>query len=68
MGVRDFGAVCDASVLVNRMNFERAQQLFDGGELYLPSATYSWLNYVLPQNPSLYTSDMSLRSGTQRGE
>jgi len=43
MGVRDFGAVCDASVLVNRTNFERAQQLFDGGELYLPSATYSWL-------------------------
>ena len=43
MGVRDFGAVCDASVLVNRTNFERAKQLFDGGELYLPSATYSWL-------------------------
>ena len=43
MGVRDFGAVCDVSVLVNRMNIERAQQLLDGGELYLPSATYSWL-------------------------
>jgi hypothetical protein len=43
MGVRDFGAVCDASVLVDRTNFERAQQLFEGGELYLPSATYSWL-------------------------
>jgi hypothetical protein len=43
MGVRDLGAVCDASVLVNRMNIELAQQLFDGGELYLPSATYSWL-------------------------
>jgi len=43
MGVRDFGAVCDVSVLVNRTNIERAQQFFDGGELYLPSATYSWL-------------------------
>jgi len=43
MGVRDFGAVCDVSVLVSRTNIERAQQLFDGGELYLPSATYSWL-------------------------
>lgn len=43
MGVRDFGAVCDVSVLVSRTNIERAHQLLDGGELYLPSATYSWL-------------------------
>jgi hypothetical protein len=43
MGVRDFGAVCDVSVLVNRTNVERTQRLLDGGELYLPSATYSWL-------------------------
>jgi len=43
MATREFGAVCDVSVLVDRESFERAQRLLDGGELYLPSATYSWL-------------------------
>ena len=43
MAAREFGAVCDVSVLGNRASFERAQKLLDGGELYLPSATYSWL-------------------------
>ncbi|MFQ6129331.1 MAG: hypothetical protein ACE5OT_00775 [Candidatus Hadarchaeaceae archaeon] len=43
MATREFGAVCDVSVLVDRASFERAQRLLDGGELYLPSATYSWL-------------------------
>lgn len=44
MGARDFGAVCDVGVLVNRASIERAELLLDGGELYLPSATYSWLS------------------------
>jgi len=39
----EFGAVCDASVLVSREGFERALGLFEGGSLCLPSATYSWL-------------------------
>lgn len=39
----EFGAVCDASVLVSRESFERARSLFKGGSLCLPSATYSWL-------------------------
>jgi hypothetical protein len=39
----EFGAVCDVSVLVNRANFELAQELMDGGALYIPSATYGWL-------------------------
>jgi len=43
MATREFGAVCDVSVLVDRASFELAGQLLDGGELYLPSATYSWL-------------------------
>lgn len=43
MSVGGFGAVCDVSVLADRASFERAKQLVDGGELYLPSATYSWL-------------------------
>ncbi len=43
MAAREFGAVCDVSVLVDRTSFERAQRLLNGGELYLPSATYSWL-------------------------
>ena len=43
MSVKEFGAVCDVSALVDRTSFERAQQLLDGGEIYLPSATYSWL-------------------------
>ncbi|MDI6819832.1 MAG: hypothetical protein QMC89_02865 [Candidatus Hodarchaeaceae archaeon] len=43
MGAWDFGAVCDVSVLVNRASIERAELLLDGGGLYLPSATYSWL-------------------------
>jgi hypothetical protein len=30
-------------VLGDRANFERARQLLDGGEFYLPSATYGWL-------------------------
>jgi len=42
-GIKEFGAVCDASVLVDRKSFERAQHLFDGGSLHLPSSTYSWL-------------------------
>jgi hypothetical protein len=43
MSIREFGAVCDVSVLGDRASFEQAQRLLDGGELYLPSATYSWL-------------------------
>jgi len=39
----EFGAVCDVSVLVDRANFELAQELVDGGALYIPSATYGWL-------------------------
>jgi len=42
MGV-EFGAVCDVSALVDRNNFELAQELVDGGALYIPSATYGWL-------------------------
>ncbi len=44
MGVRDFGAVCDVSVLVDRRNIERARELFGSGSLYLPSSTYGWLS------------------------
>lgn len=40
---RDLGAVCDVSVLAELASVERAEALLDGGELYLPSATYSWL-------------------------
>lgn len=29
--------------MINRDNFETAKRIFTGGELYLPSATYSWL-------------------------
>jgi hypothetical protein len=43
VGIKEFGAVCDASVLVDRESFERAQRLFDCGSLHLPSSTYSWL-------------------------
>jgi hypothetical protein len=43
LNIRDFGAICDVSVLVNRASVERAKHMLDGGELYLPSATYSWL-------------------------
>ncbi len=43
MGIKEFGAVCDASVLVDRENFETARSFFGGGSLCLPSATYSWL-------------------------
>jgi hypothetical protein len=43
MATKEFGAVCDVSVLGDRASFDRAQQLLDGGELYLPSATYNWL-------------------------
>ena len=43
MSVRGLGAVCDVSVLGDRASFERARQLVDGGDLYLPSATYNWL-------------------------
>lgn len=41
--IKDFGGVCDVSVLVNRDSFETAKRIFAGGGLYLPSATYSWL-------------------------
>lgn len=43
MSVETIGAVCDVSVLNDRASFERAKQLVGGGDLYLPSATYSWL-------------------------
>jgi len=43
VSLRNSGAVCDVSVLVGRESFERARELLDGGELCLPSATYSWL-------------------------
>jgi len=43
MSGMEFGAVCDVSVLADRASFERARQLVDNGELYLPSTTYSWL-------------------------
>lgn len=39
----EFGAVCDVSVLVDRTTFELAQELVDGGNLYIPAATYGWL-------------------------
>jgi hypothetical protein len=39
-----FGEVCDVGVLGDRRSFERAKELVRGGELYLPSATYSWLS------------------------
>jgi hypothetical protein len=39
-----FGEVCDVSVLSDRESFERARELVRGGELYLPSTTYSWLS------------------------
>ncbi|MGC8816895.1 MAG: hypothetical protein ACP5PX_03700 [Candidatus Hadarchaeum sp.] len=42
--VNEFGAVCDVSVLTTRDNFEKSRQIFSGGGLYLPSATYSWLS------------------------
>jgi hypothetical protein len=41
--VRDLGAVCDVSVLVGLASIEKAEMLLDRAELYLPSATYSWL-------------------------
>ncbi len=41
--LKEFGAVCDVSVLADRDSFKLARQLIRGGELYLPSATYSWL-------------------------
>jgi len=43
MSFREFGAVCDVSVLSDRSSFERTWRILDGGSLYLPSATYSWL-------------------------
>ena len=43
MSFREFGAVCDVSVLSNRESFERTRRILNGGSLYLPSATYSWL-------------------------
>ena len=44
MGVRDSGAVCDVSVLVNRKSIERARELFGNSSLYLPASTYAWLS------------------------
>ncbi|MEM3453153.1 MAG: hypothetical protein QW835_05965 [Candidatus Hadarchaeum sp.] len=41
--IKDFGAVCDVSVLINRDSFETAKRIVAAGGLYLPSATYSWL-------------------------
>jgi hypothetical protein len=43
MTIRNFGAVADISALINRENFEEARNLFWMGELFFPSATYSWL-------------------------
>lgn len=36
------GAVCDVSVLSSKENFKRSRELVSG-DLYLPSATYSWV-------------------------
>ncbi|KXA92951.1 hypothetical protein AKJ64_01765 [candidate division MSBL1 archaeon SCGC-AAA259E17] len=44
MPTRDFGAVCDTSVLTDRKSFNRAQDLFASSGLYIPSPTYSWLS------------------------
>ncbi len=38
-----FGEVCDVSVLGDRESFEFARKMTNGGELYIPSTTYSWL-------------------------
>lgn len=44
MPIRDFGAVCDPSVLKDRGSLNKAQSLFNGSGLYIPSSTYSWLS------------------------
>ncbi len=44
MPTRDFGAVCDTSVLTDRESLDNAQRLFGGSGLYVPNATYSWLS------------------------
>jgi len=44
MPTRDFGAVCDTSVLTDRGSLERAQELFESSGLYVPNSTYSWLS------------------------
>lgn len=43
MPIRDYGAVCDVSVLVDRRSIKRARSLLDGCGLYIPNSTYSWL-------------------------
>lgn len=42
--IRDFGAVCDISVLTDYPSLKRAQNLFKSSGLYIPTPTYSWLS------------------------
>lgn len=42
--MRDFGAVCDISVLTGLNFLDTAQELFPNSGLYIPSPTYSWLS------------------------
>ncbi len=44
MPTKDFGAVCDTSVLTNRRSLNGAQRFFQCSGLYIPSSTYSWLS------------------------
>lgn len=44
MPIRDFGAVCDISVLTDHPSLNRAQNLFNSSGLYIPTPTYSWLS------------------------
>lgn len=44
MPIRDFGAVCDISVLTDRASLDEAQELFSNSGLYIPASTYSWLS------------------------
>lgn len=44
MPIRDFGAVCDTSVLTDRDSIDEARKMFNSSGLYIPSPTYSWLS------------------------
>lgn len=42
--MRDFGVVCDTSVLTDRGSVEEVQEFFSNSGLYVPNSTYSWLS------------------------
>lgn len=44
MPTKDSGAVCDTSVLKDRLSLNGAQRFFHCFGLYIPSSTYSWLS------------------------